>query len=290
MIVYADGGFREKADAGYAIEERGVLFADGVYEVVRYDRGRAFEMNAHLRRLRESLAGIGLAWPGVTAAAVLSDELVRRNNLADARVYWQVTRSAAGGAQPRSFVHPEPAAPSVTMIAYPAEPLDPDAPVAAGDAVVVPDVRWHRCGIKSLMLLPASMARTEAKRRGAVEALFEREKPGAAGTHVTEGSSTNAFAVIGGRLRTHPADGWVLAGVTRAVVLEEARSAGVPVEEAAFTRAELLGASEAFVCSTTQVTALTSVDGQPIGGGAMGRLTRTLAAAYVARLLGGGGA
>ena len=286
MIVYADGGFREKGDASYALEERSVLFADGVYEVVRYDGGRAFAVDAHVERLRGSLAGIELAWPGVGEAAALSDELVRRNGLRDARAYWQVTRSAAGGPCKRSFVHPEPAAPSVTMIAYPAEPIDPDAPVEAGDAVVVPDVRWHRCGIKSLMLLPASMAKTEAKRRGAVEALFEREKPGDAGTHVTEGSSTNAFAVIDGVLRTHPADGWVLAGVTRAVVLEEARCAGVPVEERAFTRAELLGASEAFVCSTTQVTAVTSVEGRPIGGGAVGEATRTLAAAYMRRLLG----
>ena len=286
MLVYADGGFRDKQEASYALEERGVLFADGVYEVVRYDRGRAFAVDAHVDRLRGSLAGIGLAWPGVDAAAGLSDELVRRNQLTDARVYWQVTRGAAGGPGDRSFVHPEAAEPSVTMIAYPARPLDPDAPVAAGDAIVVPDVRWHRCGVKSLMLLPASMAKTEAKRRGAVEALFEREKPGPAGTHVTEGSSTNAFAVIGGVLRTHPADGWVLAGVTRAVVLEEARAAGIPAQERPFTRAELLGASEAFVCSTTQVTALTSVEGEPIGGGAVGEATRSLAEAYTRRLLG----
>ncbi|BAM03884.1 aminotransferase class IV [Phycisphaera mikurensis] len=286
MIVYADGGFREKDEAFYPLEERGVLFADGVYEVVRYDRGRPFEMDAHVRRLRASLAGIGLPWPGVEAAASLSDELVRRNGLPDARVYWQVTRSAAGGPGKRSFVHPEKPEPAITMIAYPAEPLDPAAPVEAGEAVIVEDVRWHRCGIKSLMLLPASMAKTEAKRRGAVEALFERAKPGAAGTHITEGSSTNAFAVIGGVLRTHPADGWVLAGVTRAVLLEAARSAALAVEERAFTRAELLAASEAFACSTTQVTALTSVEGTPIGGGKAGEVTRRLAAAYVRRVLG----
>ncbi len=290
MIVYADGDFREKEDAGYPLEERGVLFADGVYEVVRYDRGRPFEMVAHVERLRESLAGIGLAWAGVEAAAVLSDELVRRNGLSlpggDARVYWQVTRAAAEGPVKRSFVHPEMAVPSVTMIAYPSEPLDPEAEIESGDAIVVDDVRWHRCGIKSLMLLPASMAKTEAKRRGAVEALFERAKPGDAGTHVTEGSSTNAFAVIDGVLRTHPADGWVLAGVTRAVVLEDARSAGLAVEERAFTRAELAGASEAFVCSTTQVTALTSVEGQPVGDGSVGEVTRRLSDAYVRRVLG----
>lgn len=286
MIVYADGAFRKKDQAVYPLEERGVLFADGVYEVVRYDRGRPFEMDAHVERLKASLRGIELQWPGSDEAAQLSDELTRRNGLENARVYWQVTRSAPGGPGPRSFVHPDPAAASVTMIAYPSEPLDPAAAVEAGDAIVVDDVRWHRCGIKSLMLLPASMAKTRAKRSGAVEALFERAKPGAAGTHITEGSSTNAFAVIDGELRTHPADGWVLAGVTRAVVLDEAQALGLACVETPFTRAELGRASEAFVCSTTQVTALTSIQGRPVGRGKVGEATKALADAYVRRVLG----
>ncbi|MEM6460178.1 MAG: aminotransferase class IV, partial [Planctomycetota bacterium] len=255
-IVFHHGGFVSHDTAGYGLQDRGVLFADGVYEVVRYDRGRPFAMRAHVDRLRRSLDGIGLSEVDAEPFAAWSDELMRRNGLTDGKVYWQVTRGEAA----RDFVSPADPKPTVTLIAYPGQPIAADAPLAEGSAHLVDDCRWTRCHIKSLMLLPASRAKTEAVRRGAAEAVFERAKPGTADRHITEGASTNVFVVAEGVLRTHPDDGWVLGGVTRREVLDLANALGIPTDDSRpFTRADLLAADEAFVCSTTQLTAVTSV-------------------------------
>ena len=290
-LVYHRGQFVPYAQATLEVQDRGVLFADGVYEVVRYDRGRAFAMTPHVERLGRSLAGIellGVGLPGVDPAEVAarSDELVERNKLRDAKVYWQVTR----GPQPRDFLMPPPEElqPSVTLIAYPASPIERDAPLAHGSAIIADDIRWTRCWIKSLMLLPASLAKTRAKKIGAVEALFERAKPGQVEKHLTEGSSTNLFMVRDGRLQTHPLDGWVLPGITRATLLSLATDLGIHTLEQPFTRDELITAEEVFVCSTTQLTALTAVDGSAIAGpgdGRPGPITTRLHHAYLDAIL-----
>ena len=276
-IVYHRGAFRPYAEAGLELQDRGVLFADGVYEVIRYDRGRPFAMRAHLDRLASSLEGIELPGVDVEQFAGWSDELMRRNELQDAKVYWQVTRGPAA----RDFVRPAQPSPTVTLIAFPMAPLSPDAPLATGSAIVVDDCRWTRCHIKSLMLLPASLAKSRAQRQGAAEAIFARAKPGHDQPHITEGSSTNVFIVRDGTLMTHPDDGWILGGITRLTLLQLADQLGLPcVGDRPFTPDQLRAADEAFVCSTTQFTAVTAVDQAPIGTGQPGPLTRRLHDAY----------
>ena len=271
------GEFIEHDAAALSVQDRGVLFADGVYEVVRYDCGRAFAIQAHVERMTRSLGGIELAGVDAAAFAGWSEELMRRNGLRDAKVYWQATRGPAA----RDFVLPADADPTVTLIAYPMPPLDRAAPLEAGSAVVVEDCRWTRCWIKSLMLLPASLAKTRAKQAGAAEAIFERAKPGSDARHITEGASTNVFIVRGGVLQTHPDDGWILGGITRRTLLRLAEHLGIATDaEQAFTRQQLHGADEVFVCSTTQLTAITTVDGRPIGKGRPGPVTRRLHGAY----------
>jgi D-alanine transaminase len=276
-IVHHQGRFLDHADASFLIEDRGVLFADGVYEVVRFDRGRGFAIEEHVQRLDRSLDGIGLTGVEASALADLSMELMHRNGLTDAKVYWQVTRGPAT----RDFVQPATPAPTVTLMAYPLPPLAPNAEPGEGSAIVVDDCRWTRCHIKSLMLLPASQAKTAAADAGAVEAIFERAKPGAPDRHITEGASTNVFIVEDATLRTHPDDGWVLGGITRKVILRLARSMGLMVNDTEpFTRERFLAADEVFVCSTTQLTAITGIEGQRIGSGGIGQVTRRLHAAY----------
>ncbi|MEM8783677.1 MAG: aminotransferase class IV [Planctomycetota bacterium] len=283
-VVYFNGAFRPAADARFALEERGVLFADGVYEVVRYDAGRPFAMQPHVDRLARSLDGIDLQGVDAQALAGLSDELMDRNGLADAKVYWQVTRGDAG---PRDFFIParEELTPNVVLIAYPAAPVDRNNDPKPGSGHIVEDCRWTKCWIKSLMLLPASLAKTAARRNGAVEAIFERHKPGYDESHITEGGSTNVFVVRDGELHTHPNDGWVLPGITRDVLLETAqRDLGLAVREQTFTAADMLAADEVFVCSTTQLNPLTSIDGTPIGDGKSHPLTTKLHHAYLDRI------
>ncbi|MEM9417649.1 MAG: aminotransferase class IV [Planctomycetota bacterium] len=276
-IVFHQGEFIDEAAAQLALQDRGVLFADGVYEVVRYDRDKPFAIQAHVDRLARSLASIGLDGVSAEPFAAWSDELVKRNNLPDAKVYWQVTRGPAA----RDFVVPESPEPTVTLIAYPTTPIDPAEPLASGAGHVVEDCRWTRCWIKSLMLMPASLAKTEAVEAGAVEAIFERAKPGSDEKHITEGASTNVFVVHDGELRTHPDDGWVLGGITRQTLLDLAKDLGLSIQEdVPFTRQEMLDADEVFVCSTTQLTAITSVGEAEIADGQPGPITQRLHAAY----------
>lgn len=276
-IIFHNGEFMPESDARLAVQDRGVLFADGVYEVVRVDRGRVFEMDAHVQRLARSLAGIEL--PGVDAEdfAGWTHELLRRNQLTDAKVYWQVTRGPAV----RDFVYPAEPSPTVTLIAYPMPPLDHVAPLRTGRAIVVDDCRWTKCWIKSLMLLPASLAKTRAEGAEAVEAIFERAKPGSHEKHITEGASTNLLIVRDGVLCTHPDDGWVLGGITRQALLDLARGLGIPTDEdQPFTRDAVLAADEVLICSTTQLVAITTVDEHPIADGKTGPVTQQLHAAY----------
>lgn len=278
-IIFHQGVYLNEADARLAVQERGVMFGDGVYEVVRYDRGRAFAMQAHVDRLARSLAGIELPGVDVSVFADGSQQLIERNGLTDAKVYWQVTRGPAT----RDFLIPsrEHVEPTVSMIAYPTPPIDHEASLAEGSGHLVEDCRWTKCWIKSLMLLPASLAKTAAVHAGAVEAIFERAKPGNTEKHITEGASTNVFIVRDGELATHPDDGWVLGGITRDTLLGLAKQLGIPARtDRPFTRADMLAADEVFVCSTTQVTAITSFPDATIADGRPGRITQQLHDAY----------
>lgn len=283
-IVFYQGEFVDESVARYALQDRGTLFADGVYEVVRFDRGRAFAMQAHVDRLARSLAGIELEGVDASAFAEWSEELMRRNGLTDAKVYWQVTRGPAA----RDFAMPAPenTEPTVTLIAYPTASISHQTTLVGGPGHVVEDCRWTKCWIKSLMLLPASLAKTAAVKAGAVEAIFERAKPGVDVKHMTEGASTNLFIIRDGELFTHPDDGWVLGGITRDELLRLAGELGIPArDDQPFTRDQMLAADEAFVCSTTQVTAITSLADTPIANGQPGPITQQLHDAYLEAIL-----
>ena len=283
--VYLNGDFLHYGDAALSIEDRGTLYADGVYEVLRYTAGRAFAIDDHAQRLTRSLAGIELTGVDPPALAAASDKLVRRNRLTDAKVYWQVTRGPATRshviAPPNTDAAPTP---TVLMIAYPADPPLPHDDPPSITAITVKDTRWTECWIKSLMLLPNTLARTRAARAGVGEAIFCRAKPGTTDVHVTEGSTTNLMIVRGCELYTHPDDGWVLPGITRHHVLRLARDLGLTVHETPFTPDTMLQADEVFVTgTTTAVTAVTFIDGHPIGTAsreAAGPVTRRLAQAY----------
>ena len=201
-VFHGEGGggdFVRAGAAGFNLHDRGVTFGDGVYEVVRYDGGRAFAVERHVERLRRSLAAVEIGGVDPAALAEHSDELLRRNGWTHAKAYWQVTR----GRQPRDFVIGQDVRPTVTAWLAPTQPLVAGREVARGSAILAEDVRWLRCDVKSLLLMPASLARTRASRAGAVEAIFVREKADGQ-KYVTEGTSTNVIAVKDGVLLTAP--------------------------------------------------------------------------------------
>lgn len=272
--VYLNGQYLHRTHATLSVDERGVHFADGVYEVVRYFNGKAFTMAEHLDRLKRSLDGIDLACDAEAVAAI-SDELVSRNGLTDARVYWQITR----GSGLRNHVIADDLVPTVYLSAEPADVLGETPELPTISAITTLDDRWHNCWIKSLMLLPNTLAKTKAANAGAGEAIFVRDG------RVTEGSSTNVLAVFDGELYTHPADRFILEGITRNVVIELAKQLDLPLHEQAFNASDLPAADEVFITGTgTLLASVTQVDGNMIAEGQAGEITQQLWDAFIQRV------
>jgi D-alanine transaminase len=272
-IVYLNGEYLPLDQATVPVEDRGFLFADGIYEVVRYYGGRPFQFNAHLRRLEHSAEGARLPLaPAVAELPDIMERLLAQNNLQDTNFYIQCTR---GAARPRTHAFPAQPQPLLLVMPQPLYALPPDARTEGVKAITVPDLRWGRCDIKSIMLLPNVMAKTQARDQGAFEAILVRDGI------VTEGSSTNIFAVLDGMLATHPSGHNILGGITRQVVLSLAADLGLEVRESAFSQEQMYGAQEVFLTSTTaEVLPITQVDGHTIGHGEPGTVTLRLHEAY----------
>lgn len=275
-LAYVDGRFVPIAARAVVIEDRGLQFAHGVYEVIKAVAGRLVDRDRHLDRLERSLAAARIPLPmGRAALALLLEEVLRRNRLADAAIYLQIDRGVA----PRNHLWSEDLRPSIIVTARPARFPSAEEQARGVAVITLPDERWARCDIKSVSLLPNVLARQKAAEAGCREAwLVGRD--GA----VTEGSSSNAWIVDAeGVLRTHPTGPAILGGVTRDVVLELARAQGIPLAERAFTPVEALAAREAFLTSTTSlVLPITRIDGRAVGDGRPGPVTTTLARLYAA--------
>jgi len=216
-IAYVNGAFLPLNQARVSILDRGFQFADGVYEVIPVYGGRPFRMHAHLNRLDYSMEQIEL--PAPMARAELAEavhELIRQNDGRDCQVYLQVTRGEA----PRNHQFPGAVHPTVVMTCTPLEPVPAAWTEEGVAAITVEDIRWDRCDIKSIALLPNAMMRQRATEAGAVEALWVHD------VEVMEGAASNVFAVVDGEARTPPDGNRVLPGITRDVVLELAAAHG----------------------------------------------------------------
>jgi D-alanine transaminase len=273
-IVYFNGAFLPKNEVHLSPDDRGFLFADGVYEVARSYEGRLFELDAHMRRLATGLCELQIVGLDVPAVTLVLGELLRRNDLlrGQATVYVQVTRGAA----PRIHAFPDPPVPP-TVYAE-ARPFVRRADPAQGVAVItVPDVRWARCDIKSVSLLPNVLANQRARAAGAIEALFVRDGV------VLEGSNTAFLAVIEGEVRTAPNSNYILPSVSRDVVLRLCAREGIRHRETAVFADDLARADELFLASTTlEVMPVVRVDGRPVGDGRPGPMTTRLGALFSA--------
>ena len=255
-------------EARVSVFDRGVLFGEGVYESVRICRGRAPFLPRHQARLGRSLAAIGLDPDLAAALPTAVDAIVGSDRLAEGNVYLQVTRGGTVGA--RRHVPDTKSAPTIFAFATEAPPLDEEP--ASIRAVVLPDERWRRCGIKSTNLLGNVLALATAADEDAEEAILVRDG------FVTEGAYTNVFVEVGGRLRTPPAgaEPAILGGVTREVLLDALRDAGSPCGEAAVSEGDLREAREILVTSSRRMaSAVTVLDGRPVGDGRVGPIART---------------
>lgn len=274
-VAYVNGRYVPYSKAAVHVEDRGFQFADGVYEVIAVNQGRLVDGTGHLQRLERSLVELQIDLPMTRAALlVVLQETIRRNRVRSGQIYLQVTRGAAR----REFAFPADTAPTVVAIARSVDMGKAAANAAKGVAAITrPDIRWGRCDIKSVGLLPAALAKQAAKEAGAYEAwLVDRDG------NVTEGSSSNAWIVTkDNALVTRALSKAILGGITRSAVLELARREDLRIEERAFTVAEALDAREAFVTSTTSyVMPIVSLDGKPIGNGGPGVIASKLRAVY----------
>lgn len=264
-IAYVNGRFLPLEEATVSIEDRGFQFGDGVYEVVRVYGGTPFRLGEHLSRLSQSMEAISIS-PFLDRAewdAIIREGL-QRSAYSECKVYIQITRGVA----PRDHLFPEVSHPTIVMTFREMADL-PRHLVEQGVAVVTrPDLRWARCSIKSLNLLPNLLAKQEANQAGAFEAILIKDGL------VTEGTSSNVVLVKGSALLTPPLSDQLLAGVTRQAVLELAKSNGIGVEERAVREEELGQADELFLIGTTiEVLSISTLNGKSVGIKAPGEMT-----------------
>lgn len=260
-----------KEEVRVSPDDRGYYFGDGIYEVFRVYGGKLFEAEAHFKRLERTAAAVRIDLPAATSELKKQlEQLIAANSLIEGTVYLQITRGTA----PRAHAFPAQAEP--VLMAYTNEVKRPVHMMQQGIAVVtMEDIRWLRCDLKTLNLLPNTMVKQHALDQGADDVVLHRSGL------VTECSASNMMIVKEGAIITHPADNLILHGITRAVALRLARELGIPVAETPFTLDDLRQADEAFVTGTTiEVTPVIFVDGIPVASGHPGPVTRRLQQAF----------
>ncbi len=270
-VAYVDGCYSDLRRAAVPIEDRGLQFADSVYEVIALVAGQLVDFDLHLARLKRSRDGLGLPAPMTDAGLrVVLGEVVRRNRLRDGLLYLQVTRGQA----PRG--HAFPATPRASlMVTLRAWTPFPGSLAAGVPVVSTDDLRWRRCDLKTTGLLPNVLAKQRAHEADAFECWMVK-----AGV-VTEGASSNAWIVRDGSVHTHPLCDDVLGGITREVLLELAAANDIEIVERAFRPADVETADEAFLTSTSSfVVPVIAFDGSEVGAGAPGPVTCRLRDLY----------
>ncbi len=272
-IAYVNGEFLPEDQAKVSIFDRGFLFGDGIYEVTPVIDGRLVDREAHITRLKRSLREV-LITPPVPVEDIdsLQEALVEKNGVTEGRVYLQVTRGAAE----RDFPFPRDPRPSLVMFARQASFVDTEASRRGIRVKTVPDLRWKRRDIKTVMLLASAMAKQEAIEAGFDDAWMVEDGL------ITEGSSNNAYIVKDGLIRTRHLSNDILPGCTRRALLALVEETDVMVEEKPFSPDEARSADEAFITSATNlVMPVVGIDDQMLGDGVPGPITKRLRQLYI---------
>jgi D-alanine transaminase len=253
--------------------DRGFLFGDAIYEVLRVYNGQPWLADEHFARLARSLDAIRIAGIDLARLRQRMMESIAAGPFREAIVYIQITRGAAARA------HPFPSGATPLEFLYVQEFRDPyvQARQEGASVITVPDVRWGRCDIKSTNLLANVLAAQAAKEAGCVEALLCSDDG-----IVSEGTHTSFFGVLDGKVLTAPNSNHILPGITRGLVLRLAQRARIELQEHELRRPDLARVSELFLTGTTsEVLPVVRVDGQPIADGKPGPITRRLQEAYL---------
>lgn len=267
-IVYLNGEFMAKEEAKISPNDRGFIFADGVYEVAKYYNGKAFRYADHLKRLERSLAELDIVFKETEKLEAIFAELIVKNNLQNkhAGVYLQITR----GEYKRVHHFPENIKPTVYAFAY-HMPSFTDNLENGISLISHEDIRWQRCDIKSVSLLPNTMLYNKAVKAGAGECVLLRNGM------VTEATHSSVLGVKNGTVITRPLSNLILPGITRKVILEICAANHIPFEEREFSEAEMLAMEEIIIAGTgSEITPAIKINDTIIGDGKPGKITRLL--------------
>ncbi len=271
-MIYLNGEFMPIEQARIPVLDRGFIFGDGVYEVIPVYSRHPFRLAEHLRRLQASLDSIKLANPHDDASWTrLIERLVELNAPEDQSLYMHITRGPAK----RDHAFPKIVTPTVFMMSNPLTTPSPEQISTGVGAITATDNRWLRCDIKAIALLPNVLLRQQAVDAGCVESILLRDG------FMTEGAASNIFVVTDGVMLAPPKDHLMLPGITYDVVLELAQADGIQHEVRKVSEAQLRGAQEIWMTSSTkEVLAITHLDGAPVGTGIPGPMFARMYALY----------
>jgi D-alanine transaminase len=272
--VYLNGEYLPLDKACVPVLDRGFIFGDGVYEVIPVYAGKAFRLQHHLQRLKNSMQAVRITNPHTDEEwSAIINEVVTRNNNDDQSIYLQITRGVAH----RDHRFPGDATPTVFVMSNLFDPVPKQQLENGVNAITLDDIRWQYCSIKSIALLPNILLRQQAVEQGAAEAILLRNG------EVTEGAASNVFIVKNGIIITPPKTDCLLPGITRDLVVEQAHEHGLAVKEANIKQTELETADEIWLTSSTkEILPVTKLNGQPVGGGKPGTVWLQVYALYQA--------
>jgi len=273
QIVYFNGNFIPKSKVVISPDDRGFLFSDGVYEVIRSYNGKLFLFDKHIERLKYSLKEIRIDFDAFNYLKEISFKLLEMNNLidADAVIYIQMTR----GVFKRMHQFPTEKIPPTVYITANYTRYYPDEIEKGIKVITVKDLRWERCDIKTTALLANILAQQEARDANAIEAIFVKNGL------VTEGSHTGVFGVKDDKVLTHPQNNKVLPSITRELVLQLAKICQIPVKEVPIYENQLYSLDEFFVVGTsTEITPVIQINNCLLNNGIPGKITRLLQAEF----------
>jgi len=273
-ITYVNGDFVPEDEAKISIFDRGFLFADGVYEVTAVINGKLVDYAMHMERLKRSLGEMEMTSPlDDEALLAMHRELITRNNLDEGGIYMQITRGAAD----RDFVRPENVTPSLVAFTQTGNLLNSPGAETGERAIIVPDIRWARRDIKTIALLPQTMAKQAAKDAGVPKAWMVGEDG-----YITEEASSSTYIVKDNVLITRPLSNAILAGITRKAVFALLQQTDITLDERMFTPDEAYAADEAIVTSASSfVKPIVEIDGKTIGTGKPGPVAKKLRELYI---------
>ena len=260
--VFLNGEFISADKAKVSVFDRGFLFGDGVYEIITVYSGHCFRLDGHLKRLQHSLNAVWMSSPLSNLQWInIIEQLVKRNGEGDQSVYLHVTSGVAS----RDHIFPEGVAPTTFAMSSDLQVVPQNYKSKGISAITLPDIRWQNCHVKAITLLSNILLKQWAQDFGAQEALLLRNG------YLTEGSTSNAYAVMDGEIYTAPKDERVLAGITRDLILELAIYANIAIFEQAVSEKQLREADEIWVSSSTKgILPITTLDGVAVNSGKIG--------------------